>query len=240
MKNRSTKPKSHSGKSAGLLGEPAVRFLRALKRNNRRDWFDAHRDRYEVELKKPAKRLAEDLRPLLSPHYPWLEFSNKALFRINRDTRFSDDKTPYKTWMGYWFRDRRFDKEWASGLYLGLDPTGLALGCGIWRFQSLQRSIFRERITQSPSEMSFVRAIDALEQAGFEMKGRDLKRIPAGYDPDHVNAPFLRHNGLYAAKEIDFPKSFGTARFASDLAKLFKPCSELLDWMATQLPRKAM
>ncbi len=224
-------------KTPALLGEPAIKFLRSLKRHNTREWFDSHRDQYEHDLRDPARRLAEELRPLLSPRFPWLEISGRSLFRINRDTRFSDDKTPYKTWIGYWFRDRRFDKDWSPGLYLGLDPTGLALGGGIWRFQSLQRAIYRERISQAPSDTGFSNALAPLERAGFELKGRDLKKIPRGYDPEHSNAEYLLHNGLYAAKEIDFPKSFGTPRFAADVAKRLEPCKDLIDWMAAQLPK---
>jgi uncharacterized protein (TIGR02453 family) len=225
-------------KPSGTLGTPAIQFLKSLKRNNTREWFDAHREQYENDVKAPAKRLAEDLRPLLSPCFPWIEVSTKSIYRINRDTRFSDDKTPYKTWIGYLFRDRRFDKEWAPALYLGLDPTGIAMGAGIWRFQSLQRAIYRERITQSPSDRSFTNAMLLVERAGFEAKGSELKKIPRGYDGDHRNAEYLLHNGLYASKELDFPKSFGTERFAHELARLFLPCKDLMDWMAAQLPKK--
>ena len=80
------------------------RFLRALKRNNRRDWFHAHRDEYEAEVKTPCLRLITDIAGPLTAISPQLVASPRAvggsLFRIHRDTRFSSDKSPYKTHVG--------------------------------------------------------------------------------------------------------------------------------------------
>lgn len=217
------------------LGQPMVKFLKALKRNNKREWFHSHQEQYELSIKRPARVWLEQFRPLVIKSFAQLEVSPRSIYRINRDTRFTDDKTPYKTWIGFLFRDRRFAKDLAPALYVGMDPTGIALGAGIWRFEGTQRAVFRERVTTEPGAAEFMQASRELKRAGFEVMGRDLKKIPKGYDPDHPNAPYLLHNGLYASRELDFPKSFGTARFASDLARILSPCRGLMEWMARHL-----
>ncbi|MEN9723570.1 MAG: hypothetical protein RJB38_1556 [Pseudomonadota bacterium] len=214
-----------------------IRFLRALKRNNRKEWFDAHRQEYEQALKLPARQWVSELRPLLIQLSPHLEISPRSIYRINRDTRFSDDKTPYKTWVGFLFWDRRFQKEQAPGYYVGIDPTGIALGAGVYRFESLQRAVFRERLVEEFSGQAFALAMKPLKRARFELRGRELKKIPQGYDPKHPLADYLRHNGFYASKEFDFPSSFGTSKFARDLVRFLEPCAPLMAWLGEHLRR---
>ncbi len=217
------------------FNESSLRFLKRLKRNNTREWFDQHRDEYEATIKIPVRKLVAELRPLLVSRLPHLEVSARSVYRINRDTRFSDDKTPYKTWVGCLFWDRRFKRNEGPALYLGLDPTGIAIGGGIWRFEPLQRAIFRERVTTPPSESEFASAASRAKKAGYELLGRELKKVPAGYDPDHPHVDFLLHNGLYASRELDMPSGFGGPRFAPQLAKLFDPCVPLMGWLASEI-----
>ncbi|NDD90533.1 DUF2461 domain-containing protein [bacterium] len=217
------------------MDQRMIRFLKALKRNNRREWFDAHRKEYEQAVKLPARQWVAELRPLLIKLSPHLEISPRSIYRINRDTRFSDDKTPYKTWVGFSFWDRRFKKDQAPGYYFGIDPTGFALGAGIYRFEPLQRAVFRERLVEEFSGQSFASAIKPLKRARFELKGRELKKIPQGYDPWHPLADYLRHNGLYASKEFDFPSSFGTAKFTRDVVRCLEPCAPLMAWLSEHL-----
>lgn len=217
------------------LDASSLRFLRSLKRNNTRQWFDAHRDEYEATIKAPVRKLVSDLRPLLSSKLPHLEVTPRSVYRINRDTRFSDDKTPYKTWVGCLFWDRRFKRNEGPALYLGLDPTGIAIGGGIWRFEPLQRAVFRERVTTAPSDHSFGVAVKKARRSGFELMGRELKKVPPGFEPEHPNVEFLMHNGLYASRELDMPSGFGSPRFAGQIAKLYEPCIPLMNWLASEL-----
>lgn len=217
------------------LDSSSLRFLRGLKRNNTREWFDAHRSEYEAAIKLPIRRLVSELRPLLIPRLPHLEISPRSVYRINRDTRFSDDKTPYKTWLGCLFWDRRFKRNEGPALYLGLDPTGIAIGGGIWRFEPLQRAVFRERVTTRPSEVSFREAVSRARRNGYEMLGKELKKVPVGFDPDHPNVEFLLHNGFYASRELDMPSGFGTPRLAGQIARLYEPCVPIMNWLASEL-----
>ena len=98
-------------------------FLRELKQHNEREWFNANKDRYERELKEPALAFVEDLGYRLPQVAPHLTADKRSLFRIYRDTRFSKDKTPYKTHVGIYFRHARSRDADTAGLYLHLEPA---------------------------------------------------------------------------------------------------------------------
>jgi len=214
-----------------LFTGKALTFLRQLKRNNSKKWFDAHRAEYEAHLKAPCRSFVDALRPVLTAEFPGLRVDAKAIHRINRDTRFSADKSPYKTWVGFLFRDLRSPGEPGLALYLGMDPTGLALGGGVFSFSKPMREHFRERITTDPWADSFGHAMRLVKKAGFEAKGRDLKKVPAGYDPEHPHVEFLLHNGLYVTREVDMPEEFYTGAFPEYVTRALKPLKPFFEWM---------
>lgn len=211
----------------------AVSFLRALKRNNERTWFEKHRAEYEEYLLHPSRAFIESLREPLHRMSPHLQVGPKSMYRIYRDTRFSEDKTPYKTWVGYHFQDTRGgDKVNAPFFYLGWDPSGIAYGSGVWQFTPQQREIFRTRVTEGHSADRFTQIVAKLKRGKrFEVRGASLKRMPKGYDPDHINAPFLLHSGAYTSYEEDFPRDFYTPRFTARAVKLFQEALPFLQWM---------
>jgi len=182
---------------SGAFFTPALfRFLSELAAHNDRAWFDANRERFEVEVREPMQAFilafAEPLRTL-SPHFladprP----SGGSMFRIFRDTRFSKDKSPYKTNVGAQFRHRECTKDvHAPGFYLHLSPGECFMSAGIWHPdpESLRR--VRERM------VSHTREWKALRAAGLEVSGEALKRVPAGFDPAHPLAEDLKLKDFY-------------------------------------------
>ncbi len=221
-----------------------VRFLRQLKRNNDRDWFEKNRGRYESALRDPCRSFIDALKTPLGKEFPGVRADYRSISRIYRDTRFSDDKSPYKNWVGFSLKDRALPAEVGPSLWIGFDPTGIAYGCGSYAFSKPVREHFRERVTQKPTDRTFREAVRRASKAGFEPRGRDLKRTPIGYPADHPNADFLLYNGLYLVKEIDFPSSFfqSPETFARECVKSLKPCLSFFQWMresAATSPRDA-
>ena len=135
--------------------DKSFRFLRALARNNSREWFADHRDDYETHLKQPFQRLIADLQPdllAISPHYradP--RGTGGSLFRIHRDTRFSNDKTPYKTWSGARFFHARSKTVPAPSFYLHVQPGGCFLGAGIWHPEPETQRRIRNFMLDNPA-----------------------------------------------------------------------------------------
>ena len=105
-------------------------FLRELKQHNEREWFNANKARYERELKEPALAFVEDFGYRLPQVAPHLTADKRSLFRIYRDTRFSKDKTPYKTHVGIYFRHARSGEADTAGVYLHLEPRRVFIGAG--------------------------------------------------------------------------------------------------------------
>ena len=158
-------------------------FLRELKQHNEREWFNANKDRYERECKEPALAFVEDLGYRLPQVAPYLTADQRSLFRIYRDTRFSKDKTPYKTHVGIYFRHTRAADTDTPGLYLHLEPREVFLGAGIWRPSTPVAEAHPRRAHRAAPGVA-----RGGRQLGPEWRlggGDPLKRAPAGYPADH-------------------------------------------------------
>lgn len=209
----------------------SISFLRKLKKNNDRDWFEAHRAEYEALIKEPCRAFIDQIKRPLLKLFPDLKIDYRSISRINRDTRFLPNKDPYKTWVAFLFRDLRLPKEESPALYLGFDPSGLAFGCGYYEFPKPVRDYFRTQISEKPSDRLFTRSLAKPTRAGYEPLGKLLKRLPPGFDPAHPNAEFLPRNGLYLSQEMNMPKEFYGPKFPEYALKKLAPCAEFFDWM---------
>ena len=158
-------------------------FLRELKDHNEREWFNANKGRYEQEVKEPALAFVEDVGYRLPEVAPHLTADKRSLFRIYRDTRFSKDKTPYKTHVGLYFRHARSGEADTGGVYLHLAPGSVFLGAGIWHPGSPALKRIRDALVARPDEWR--EAVAAVGPTWKIADGESLKRPPAGYGKDH-------------------------------------------------------
>jgi len=164
-------------------------FLAELRENNRREWFQANRARYERAVRDPFLRFITDLgAPLarVSPHFladprP----SGGSMFRIYRDTRFSRDKSPYKTHAGAHFRHRAGESAHAPGFYLHLQPGDCFVGAGIWAPEPPVLRLVRDAVATRQEAWRAVRE-------AVDLGGDAAARVPRGYDPAHRFADDLR------------------------------------------------
>lgn len=180
-------------------------FLRALARNNSRDWFQAHKADYESHLRKPFLSLINDLQaPLLqiSRHYradPRAQ--GGSLFRIYRDTRFANDKTPYKTWSGARFFHERSKSVPAPSFYLHIQPGGCFIGAGIWHPEPPVQRRIRDFIDHNPG--SWKAAVHSADfQRRFALSGDALLRPPRGYPSDHPLIEDLKRKDFVAGCDL--------------------------------------
>src|SRR5260370_41857355 len=121
--------------ASGFPGFPPemARFFRGLKRNNRRDWIQPRKELYEQQVKAPMTELLMALNAEFAKFAPdHVVDPKKAIFRIYRDTRFSADKTPYKTHIAAHFTPRRQEKDGAGSFYFSLSHKGIDIAGGIW------------------------------------------------------------------------------------------------------------
>lgn len=183
------------------FGPELFAFLRELKLNNRREWFAANRERYEDSVKAPAQRFISDVGLRLAKVSPEFVADPRpvggSMFRIYRDTRFGDDKTPYKTHTGIQFRHRAGKDVHAPGFYLHLEPRNCFVAAGTWRPDAAALAGTREAINAHPAEWKRVRDGRRF-RANFDLSGDSLARPPRGYEPSHTFIEDLKRKDFVA------------------------------------------
>jgi uncharacterized protein (TIGR02453 family) len=165
-----------------------LKFLTELALNNHREWFESHKEDYEALVREPSLRLIRDAQPALahfSPHF--VAIAKKvggSLMRVQRDTRFAKDASPYKTNIGIQFRHRVGKDVHAPGLYIHVAPDDCFMGAGVWHPEAALLRQIREQIVERPQEwQKAVRDKRFVEV--FELSGDTLKRAPRDFDPAH-------------------------------------------------------
>lgn len=181
-------------------------FYRALKNNNNRDWFNANKERYIESVVQPMRSFIEAMAPGLakiSPEYLADPRPNGgSMFRIYRDTRFSKDKTPYKTHAAAHFRHRAGKDAHAPGFYAHFETDGLFFGGGIWLPPSGHLAKIREYIVDNPGEWSRIRNARAVKDRNG-IQGDSLTRPPRGFDPEHRHIEDLKRKSFYVMTEAE-------------------------------------
>ncbi len=185
------------------LGFPraTLDFLAELRDNNTRAWFDANRARYERDVAAPAKAFVSAAAPLLDRLAPGITAEPRVLgsiFRINRDTRFSPDKRPYKDHLDLWFWHGPRATA-VSGLFLRLTPDELAVGAGAHDLQKERLTRFRDAVSDPAAGRALVGIVAELDRAGIGVDGKALVRPPAGHSAAPEAAPFLLYRALFSA-----------------------------------------
>jgi uncharacterized protein (TIGR02453 family) len=181
-----------------------------LKRHNDREWFNAHRDEYEHEVKARMLALVERLAVDLATFAPELEASPRAsLFRIYRDTRFSEDKSPYKTEIGCLLPHRDLPKHRGACLYLQVGPAGTMVFGGLYRPEAPELLAIREHIAANYGRFRAIHESPLFRRAAGPVEGDRLRRVPHGFPPDHAAAEFLRLKQYLFGR--DYPAAFAVS-----------------------------
>ena len=205
----------------------ALAFLRALKRNNDREWFRARKDRYEALVRAPMIALVERLAIDFQEFAPDLVANPKAsLYRIYRDTRFSDDKSPLKTHVAAIFPCRGLPKHQGAGLYLEVAPGWVWVGGGMYAPETSQLHAVREHIAADFRRFRAIVEAPAFRRTVGALDGEQLKRAPRGFPPDHDAARYLKFRQFLAGCE--FPAAFAASpRFYPGVVRVFRQVAPL-------------
>ena len=213
--------------------EQTLPFLRKLTRHNERDWFNANKTDYETYVREPALSFIEEMAPKLnsisSQFHAIAKKSGGSLMRVYRDTRFSKDKTPYKTNIGIQFRHILGKDVHAPGFYLHIEDKHCFLGAGIWHPDAKTLAKIRNFIADNPA------AWEALKQqrgfrAQFELAGESLKRAPKGFNPDHPQIEDLKRKDFIAMKPFDCPR-INQPDFADFVTRGFRDTAALMSYL---------
>ncbi len=209
------------------------RFLRDLAANNNRAWFAVNKPRYEELLRQPFLRLIADLQGALariSPHYradPRPQ--GGSLFRIHRDTRFANDKTPYKTWAGARFGHERRREIEAPSFYLHIQPRDCFAGGGIWHPEPATLKKIRAFLADNPAAWKKATRGEAFRER-FEFWGDSLVRPPRGFDPGHELIEDLKRRNFAAGR--GFAEALACSQeFRPYIVDTFKRVAPMIDYL---------
>lgn len=174
------------------IEKSTLKFLRALEKNNNRDWFNKNKDQY-LEAYENMQEFAAALMTEMKKHDNIVEESpKKSLFRIYRDVRFSKDKSPYKTYIGC---SLSRDTQWLrGGYYIGIQPGGKSkMGAGFWNPNKEDLKLIRDQISADPTPLRKVLKSKKFKDHFGELQGEQLKTCPKGYDKEDPAIDLLRY-----------------------------------------------
>lgn len=197
-------------------------FLRALRRNNKSDWFRARKDVYEAHVRGPMAAVVERLASDFARFAPELIASPKvSLFRPYRDTRFSEDKRPLKTHVAAVFPCRGLAKHEGAGLYLEVNCERVLVAGGLHTPQTAQLQRVREHLAGNYLRWRALVESPSFRRSFGRIEGESLVRMPRGFQEDHPAADYLKLRQFLAFRE--YPAAFSTsARFYPAVARSFE------------------
>jgi uncharacterized protein (TIGR02453 family) len=202
----------------------AFDFFVELEANNDRTWWAANKGRFDESVRDPMRGLLDRLEP---------EFGTFRVFRMNRDVRFSKDKSPYKT-----AHAALTETEGGSLHYIQISATGLMVGAGIYHAARDQLARFREAVADDVSGPTLESTIVALGKRGLDVSGGGeppLTTAPRGFDRDHARIELLRWKGCIAIKDLGTPAWVHTARAAERVGAVWNRAAPLVAWLDTNV-----
>jgi len=212
-----------------------LEFLKNLKQNNNKVWFDAHKEDYENYMKKPSIALIQDMGNLfLDRNLPLVAEPKKSMFRIYRDIRFSSNKEPYKTNLGIYFPFGRagIKPVFTCGFYFHFDTDESFVGGGIHLPETNILKSIRKKIADDFEIFTKIITDKKLTKAYDNMfMGDSLKKVPQGYPTDHPAAEYLKMKEYTVGQAIKFEETYsaGLIDLLFDKAAVLLPFLEFLD-----------
>ncbi len=221
----------------GFSGE-MITFFESLKKNNRKEWFDAHRKEYEQFVMEPARAFVLDMGEKLQTIAPGIRAVpkvNQSLFRINRDTRFSKDKRPYKTNLGIWFWEGKRKRMECPGFYFHVADGKLMLGCGMYRFSPELLRSYREEVVHKNHGKKLANVVSRVSGKGYVIGVKHYKKVPRGFDAGHERTELLLYNGLTAMMEQEIPSELFSPAIIDHAFLGFKDMLPIHEWLRDTL-----
>ncbi len=225
------------------FGRGALTFLRQLKRNNKREWFQANRETFDNEIVVPLKLLVEEVDVRFGRFAPELAGDPKrSIFRIYRDVRFSKDKTPYKTHASCWFSHRNAAHGVGSethgggaGFYFHLEPGSSLVAGGIWMPARPTLNRLRDSIAVKPAEFEKSMAATGFKRRFGKLSEESmLSRLPRGFLPGHPAEKWLRYQSFTVHATLSDTEALDR-RLVDRIEKDYKTMLPFVRWLNKSL-----
>ncbi len=187
--------------------EASFSFLRGISAHNDKVWFEAHRADYQAHYVEAGKAFAEAMGPRLKALSPDVRFEpriNGSISRINRDTRFSRDKSPYKDHLDLWFWHGEKRSWECPGFYVQLSAETVFVAVGMYDFPKPMLGRYREVVSDPKAAAEILAILEDVAASGpYTVSGRSRKSPPRGFKAEGASAEMLLHDSLGAMFEWD-------------------------------------
>lgn len=211
----------------------AFTFLKKLKKNNNREWFQLHKEEYLTQVQLPMQLLIQELAQSSAPVMKTVFFNpKKNILRVYRDTRFSADKTPHKTYIAAQFKTSPIKRqEPMSGWYLHIEPGGeVFMGAGLYMPSSNQMRKVRQLIMDKPDDFLKVMKAPAFKKRFPSLYGEKMKTKPKGVSADHPMIEYMRYKHWFVLKYYS-EKDVMSRKFIRLLTEDFAASWPLVQWL---------
>ena len=208
-----------------------LKFLKGLKKNNNREWFNARKDVYEASVKEPMSQLILALGEEVEEFAPGFVIDpKKVTYRIYRDTRFSNDKTPYKTHVAGIFAPSALPKHVGAAFYFHFSPQEVLVGGGLYRPDPKSLLSIRKRLSAEHNDYRKIISSKTFKKLFGEVEGERLKQAPKGFSPDDPAADLLMQKQFLCGGSLE-PAIVETPKFQRELIKHFKALAPWIHWI---------
>ncbi|NMH87743.1 DUF2461 domain-containing protein [Flavivirga algicola] len=215
-----------------MITQAYTEFFKELNENNNKEWFHANKKRYENDVKQPFLELLSELLPILhewDSRIPTEE--KKALFRINRDVRFSKDKTPYHTILKAGFSPNG-KKSMLPGYYLGISADSIHVGGGLFSVKSPELKAVRNHIAHNIDDFLAITKAEEFNDVLGGMMGDVSKRIDKAHEAVANKTPLIYNKQFYAMANLSLTSYYNSPNLKKDIIKHFsaiRPLNEFLN-----------
>jgi uncharacterized protein (TIGR02453 family) len=215
------------------IKKPTLDFLRQIKLNNNRDWFISNRQLY-TDAKENFESFVQALINRITDFEPMMKGleSKSCVFRINRDVRFSNDKSPYKTNFGAFIvRGGKMNGDKYAGYYFHIEPGESIIAGGAYMPPAPWLSAIREKIDEEPETLIKIINKPEFKKYFGNLSGEKLKKAPKGYPSDHPNLELLKFKSYLVVNEVKDELVLGNKYFdhAVNVIKAIKPLNDFLN-----------
>jgi uncharacterized protein (TIGR02453 family) len=222
----------------GGFPEAGVHFLRELRENNEKPWFEANRKRFLETVQQPALDLVQALGTRLQEAHPEIVWDLRtngggSLMRIYRDTRFSPDKSPYKTNVAMIFSARGERKMAMPGFGLQITPEEVGLVAGVFTFDKPVLERYRQAVMTERSGRALDAAAAQIRKSGegYAWGGQTYRRVPTGYAADHPRADWLKYTGLHVYSPTLTLELAATPALVDEAMTHFAVMAPVYEWL---------
>ena len=237
---------SAPGETSSHFTPEALKFLRGLKRNNRRDWFDPRKAVFERELRAPMLQLIEEVNHAMTGFAPaHVRPPQKTMMRIYRDTRFSANKAPYKSNVAAWWARAGLEKTSGGGYYFHLSPEEIVIAAGVYMPEREQLFAIRTYLLDHHQEARRLCQSKALRRSFDLDNGEPLSRPPKGFPKDHPALDLLKCRQWAVVAKLPAEAALDP-RLSRQVIAYFRLAAPLVDFLNRPLtaspgkPRKVL